>query len=287
MEAPSYIRGMDGIHESTVYEDGLRLSRIVILTEAAARRLDKPRGTYLTLEAGSALFSDAPSRAHVAHALSLELARAINDGDKKKSVLVVGLGNRFVTPDALGPKTAEHILVTRHIHRQCPGVLDEEVRSVTAFSASVMGVTGMETVEVVSGITKTVDPDLVLLVDALASSSFEHLGAVIQMNDSGISPGSGIGNNQTALCAATLGVPVITLGVPLVVSAETIVNTALRWTGETQLTDCQSLPPEISDMIVTPKNIDAMVTNASKLLSRAINLALHGEYSMELESLLI
>jgi spore protease len=276
---------MEGIHEISSYEEGLRISRITIPNENTARLLDKPCGTYITIDAGAEMFADAALRARVANALSAELLRAVNDEPgKKKSILVVGLGNRFVTPDALGPKTAENILVTRHIQRQCPGVLENDVRAVTAFSASVMGVTGMETVEVVSGITKTVNPDVVLLIDALASSSFEHLGSVIQMNDSGISPGSGIGNMQTALCASTLGVPVITLGIPLVVSAETIVSSALRYADE----EIQggNLPDEIADMIVTPKNIDAMVANAAKLLSRAINLALHGEDFAELESLL-
>ena len=268
---------MRGVHRSAAYTDGLRLTRITIFTDEAARLLDKPRGNYLTLEAEGELFSDDAARERVAQALSAELRRALGEGGTIKSVLVVGLGNRFITPDALGPKTAEHILVTRHIQRRCPGFLEENVRAVTAFSAGVMGITGMETVEVVSGLTKTVNPDLVLLVDALASSSLENLGTVIQMNDSGISPGSGIGNTQTALCAGTLGVPVLTLGVPLVVSAETIVRAAMG-------TACE-LPEALAELIVTPKNIDAMVQGGAKLLSRAINLALHGDHCAELEGL--
>lgn len=284
-EAPAYVRGMHGVQEMSSYADGVRLSKITICTDAAAQALDKPRGNYLTLEMDGDLLSDAPTRARAAHALSAELRRAVQDkGAARKSALVVGLGNRFITPDALGPKTAEHILVTRHIHRRCPGVLEDSVRSVTAFSSGVMGVTGMETVEVVSGLTRTINPDLVLLVDALASSSFENLGTVIQMNDSGISPGSGIGNTQTALSAQTLGVPVITLGMPLVVSAETILKTALRHTGYED--SPPALPLELADMIVTPKNIDAMVQSGAKLLSLAINLALHGEDCAELESIL-
>jgi len=268
---------MRGVHRSAAYADGLRLTRITICTDEAARLLEKPRGQYLTIEAEGELL-EGSAREAAAAALAAELRRALGDDRGLQSVLVAGLGNRFITPDALGPRTAEHILVTRHIQRRCPGFLMEGARAVTAFSAGVMGITGMETVEVVSGLTRAVNPDLVLLVDALASSSLENLGSVIQMNDSGISPGSGIGNAQTALSAKTLGVPVLTLGIPLVVSAEAIVQAAGATAGD--------LPDAFADLVVTPKNIDAMVQGGAKLLSRAINLALHGEHCAELEGLL-
>ncbi|MCL2695225.1 MAG: GPR endopeptidase [Clostridiales bacterium] len=275
-----------GVHEDVELRGGLRVSRVKITTDEASRALDKPKGRYFTLTAQRHSLSDAAFRTQAAQLIAGEMETIIGEeGDEPKSVMVVGLGNRFVTPDALGPKVAEHVFVTRHIQMYCRDALDGNVRTVTAFAANVLGITGMETVEVVSGLVQTIHPDLLIIVDALASMESAHIGSVIQMNDSGISPGSGIGNFQTALNDRTVGVPVITLGVPLVVSAETIIGDALD---QLQISkpDYTDLPEEFAHMIVTPKNIDAMVADAAKVLAEAINLALHGTQYRMLEQLL-
>ena len=296
-ESSALFRSFPGVHEEVEAQNGLRVSRITIHTEEASRALDKPQGRYFTLTVQANALSDAEFRSRAAHIIAEEMAVILGEkagaAQARKSVMVVGLGNRFVTPDALGPKVAEHVFVTRHIQMYCRDALDEDVRTVTAFAANVLGITGMETVEVVSGLVQTIRPDLLVIVDALASMESSHLGSVIQMNDSGISPGSGIGNFQTALNNQTVGVPVITLGVPLVVSAETIIEDALdklsKKNGqEKHLKELlrAELPEELAHMIVTPKNIDAMVADAAKVLAEAINLALHGEQYRTLEKLL-
>ena len=298
IESRELFSSFPGVHEDVEARDGLRVSRVTIHTDEASHALDKPKGRYFTLTAQALSLSDADFRSRAARIIAREMEKILDEerdaeGDRK-SVMVVGLGIRFVTPDALGPKVAEHVFVTRHIQMYCRDALDEDVRTVTAFAANVLGITGMETVEVVSGLVKTIRPDLLIIVDALASMESSHVGSVIQMNDSGISPGSGIGNFQTALNDQTVGVPVITLGVPLVVSAETIIEDALDSLSQNQ--DGQTnrlkklvrteLPEEFAHMIVTPKNIDAMVADAAKVLAEAINLALHGVQYRTLEKLL-
>ena len=301
IESRDLFAAYPGVREEVEEQDGFRISRITIETDQASQALDKPMGRYFTLTAEIHTLSDAEFRSQAARIIAGEIEAILENGaENQKSVMVVGLGNRYVTPDALGPKVAEHVFVTRHIQMYCRDALDEDVRTVTAFSANVLGITGMETVEVVSGLVGTIHPDLLIIVDALASMESGHIGSVFQMNDSGISPGSGIGNFQTSLNDRTVGVPVITLGVPLVVSAQTIIEDALDAIGANsppprggksmQSTGGSGrpleLPEQFTQMIVTPKNIDAMVADAAKVLAEAINLALHGAQYRTLEKLL-
>ncbi|MDO4542960.1 MAG: GPR endopeptidase [Clostridia bacterium] len=280
-----------GVTEEVAYEEGIDVSRILVHTDEAQRLLDKPKGRYVTITFSTPALSDRDARGRIARRTARELI-AMQRIDADTSVLVIGLGNRHVTPDSLGPLVAEHIFVTRHIQLYCDDILSEKTRTVTAFSTGVLGVTGMETAEVVRGLVSTVRPDLVLIVDALASMEAGHIGNVIQMNDSGISPGAGIGNFRRSLNRESLGVPVVTLGMPLVVSSGTIVVDALSkispkrdWNGVVKLVE-RTLPKEFISMIVSPKDIDAMVSDAAKLISDAINLTLHGEQYSKLEKLL-
>ena len=208
--------------------------------------------------------------------VSKTLAKELSDlYGGKRNALVIGLGNRYVTADALGTKTAEYVLVTRHIHLHMHDVLPENTPNVASFCANVLGVTGLETAEVVTALTQQIRPELVVLIDSLAAASPQHLGCLIQCNDSGIAPGAGVGNFRQSLTERLLGVPVVALGVPLVVSAEAIVNQTGRQTDDA-----------IKALIVTPKDIDAMVRDASRILSDAINLSLYGDSYTELEKLL-
>ena len=217
---------------------------------------------------------DADRREEIAKLLSKELQALAKNAN---SMMIVGLGNRYVAADALGTRTAEYILVTRHVHMHMRDILPEGTPVTSSFCANVLGVTGMETAEVVSALAAKIKPDVVILVDSLAAASTKHIGCVIQCNDSGIAPGAGVGNYRTMLTKKVLKVPVIALGVPTVVSAETIVKESGA-----------SIEPDRSwnEMIVAPKDIDAMIRDLSRVLSDAINLMIFGEQYRDLEKIL-
>ncbi len=274
MESKTRVKDLPGIHEETEEINGCLVTRIDVTDRAASEILDKPIGRYVTLKADPADFMDRDRRAAVADALAKEL-RAL--AKNAAHAMIVGLGNRFVTADALGTKTAEYVLVTRHVHMHMSELLPEGTPVTCSFCANVLGVTGMETAEVVSALTDRIKPDVIILVDSLAAASVEHIGCVIQCNDSGIAPGSGVGNFRTMLTSKLLKVPVIALGVPTVVSAETIV----RESGAAPIGD-----RTMKDLVVAPKDIDALIKDLSRVLSDAINLMLFGENYPELEKLL-
>lgn len=274
MESKTRVKDLPGIHEETEEINGCLVTRIDVTDRAASEILDKPIGRYVTLKADPADFMDRDRRAAVADALAKEL-RAL--AKNAAHAMIVGLGNRFVTADALGTKTAEYVLVTRHVHMHMSELLPEGTPVTCSFCANVLGVTGMETAEVVSALTDRIKPDVIILVDSLAAASVEHIGCVIQCNDSGIAPGSGVGNFRTMLTSKLLKVPVIALGVPTVVSAETIV----RESGAAPIGD-----QTMKDLVVAPKDIDALIKDLSRVLSDAINLMLFGENYPELEKLL-
>ncbi len=274
MESKTKARNLPGVSEETEEKDGLIITRIDVTDRSASEILDKPIGRYVTLKADPMDFMDRDRRACIAKALSGEL-RAL--AKKASHAMIVGLGNRFVTADALGTKTAEYVLVTRHIHKHLPELLPRGTAQTCSFCANVLGVTGMETAEVVSALTDRIRPDIVILVDSLAAASVEHIGCVIQCNDSGIAPGSGVGNFRTMLTGRLLKVPVIALGVPTVVSAETIAKES-----GTSHTDGRLR----KNLIVAPKDIDALIKDLSRVLSDAINLMLFGDSYPELEKLL-
>jgi spore protease len=274
MESKSKAADIPGIRETSENRDGLHISRIDVLDKHAAEILDKPIGRYITISADPNDFSDHRRRKQIAEALSDDLKSMTGH---VKSAMVVGLGNRYVTADALGTKTAEYVLVTRHVYMHLRDLLPEGTPVTSAFCANVLGVTGMETAEVVSALTERIKPDVVILIDSLAAASVKHIGCVIQCNDSGIAPGSGVGNFRTMLTRELLKVPVIAIGVPTVVSAETIVRDSGAKSDH---------PEDLRDLIVAPKDIDALIRDLSRVLSDAINLMLFGESYSELEQLL-
>lgn len=274
MESKTAVRQLDGIREETERRDGISITRIDVLEQAAAERLDKPIGRYVTVKATTEDYADRDRRSEIARILSKELRTMAST---VKSAMVIGLGNRYVTADSLGTKTAEYVLVTRHIHMHLRGVLPNGTPITSAFCANVLGITGMETAEVVSALTDQIKPDVVILIDSLAAASTEHIGCVIQCNDSGIAPGAGVGNFRTMLTRELLKVPVIAVGVPTVVSAETIVRESCK--------DFH-MDPKWAELIVTPKDVDAMVKDLARVLSDAINLMLFGDQYGDLEKLL-
>ena len=269
---------------------GIERTVVRIEDEQTARELGRPRGTYVTLSCPQTMTIELSMR----EALSWELAQAIRQmlPEHARTVLVTGLGNRSVTPDALGPRTVERVLVTRHMDGCLPDDVSERMASVCAAAPGVLGVTGLETAEVLRGMAEHVHPDAVIAVDALAARSSARICSTIQIADTGISPGSGVGNHQKALTRETLGAPVIAVGVPMVVYASTIASDAMsdmiREDGGTEADEekvaaCveRVVSERLGDLIVTPREVDALVERMAGILAEGINLALHPGLSRE------
>ncbi len=240
-----------------------RISELHITDEAQSRRIGRGAGRYITLECDR-LSSSTDGLQAQAEELAEEIAQLLPDGD----ILVVGLGNADITPDALGPAVAGKILATRHLRRELPGNIPDaeylrRLRPVSVLANGVLGQTGIEAAELAAALRDTVRPAAVIAVDALACSDISRLGCTIQISDAGISPGSGVQNRRKALDRATLGVPVIAIGVPTVVDMHTIVRHYTDFHGD-------SLP----NMMVTPRDIDRLIAHAARLIGYGINLAL-------------
>ena len=277
-------------------EGGIERTVVQIGDELAARELGRPQGTYVTLSCPQSMTIELRTRSALSEALGRELRRMLPEA--AKTVLVTGLGNRSVTPDALGPRTVERVLVTRHMDGCLPGSEGERMKSVCAAAPGVLGVTGIETAEVLRGMTRHVQPDAVIAVDALAARSSKRICSTIQIADTGIAPGSGVGNHQKALTRETLGAPVIAVGVPMVVYASTIASDAMgdliRADGgseadEEKLAACveRVVSERLGDLIVTPREVDALVERMAGILAEGINLALHPELEpQEIEQLM-
>lgn len=248
---------------------GVSVTQVEITNSEGAQAVGKPQGRYLTLELTGLLRRAPGAFAQSAQALAQELTRLLPEGERM-SALVVGLGNRLVTPDAVGPRAADHTMVTRHLIQQNPEQF-APFRPVAALAAGVLGTTGVESGELVRSVTEGIQPDLVIAVDALAARSVHRLCSTVQLADTGIIPGSGVGNARAALNRETLGVPVIAIGVPTVVDAATL---AADLTG-------QEPEGELGSLLVTPKDIDVLVSDVAKVIGYGINLALQPGLTVE------
>ena len=240
------------------------ITKVTIETENGAKAIGKPVGTYITLEAPDMALPDEGSHREVSEVLAEQLRALMKEN--MESVLVVGLGNREVTPDALGPEVIGNLYITRHILREYGEYAfpDKKVAAISGIVPGVMAQPGMETLEIIKGIISETSPQLVIAIDALAARSVKRLGRTIQIADTGINPGSGVGNHRKGLNKETLGVPVVAIGVPLVVDAATIVYDVCQ--------DADKIPNGIVGMFVTPKNIDEMVKSLSYTISEALNM---------------
>lgn len=261
--------GMDAVRgvvfeEQKDEERNVTITRVRIESENGAKAIGKPIGTYVTLETPELILPDEGSHRAVSEVLAMQLRSLVKED--VQSVLVVGLGNREVTPDALGPEVIGNLYITRHILREYGEYAfpDKKVASISGIVPGVMAQTGMETLEIIKGILSETKPQLVIAVDALAARSVKRLGRTIQLADTGINPGSGVGNHRKGLNKETLGVPVIAIGVPTVVDAATIVYDVCQ--------DVDKIPGGIAGMFVTPKNIDETVKNLSYTISEALNM---------------
>lgn len=267
------------------FEDNMIIITTVdILNEHGAQVMGKAKGTYVTIEA-----PDMENDEKIAQKVSEYVAREIHRINKKinmKKVIVAGLGNREVTPDMLGPMVTDELYVTNHIYDEFGSEAfdDKKPLKVCAIAPGVMAQTGMETKELIKGIAAQINPDCVFVIDALAARSVSRLNTTIQLTDTGISPGSGVGNHRNAINSETIGVPVIAIGVPTVVDAFTIINDSM----EKYLEGIGMTKQEISsfmngfavsnatNMIVTPKNIDESVENIARVIASALNSFIAG-----------
>lgn len=256
----------EDIEQKAVTRGGARVTDIVVKSERGERELGRSRGRYVTVEVPP--LSDDDRRLEEYAVLTGEYIASLLP--KTGTVLVVGLGNIHVTPDALGPQAADMVLATRHIggeFARSTGL--DDLRPVAVLTPGVLGQTGIESGEVVRGVCQAVRPAAVVAIDALAARSLTRLGCTVQLADTGIAPGSGIGNNRRRLDRELLGVPVIAVGVPTVVDARTLVA---------ELTGREA-DEEGASMIVTPREIDLVIDRASRLVAMAVNRALQPSYS--------
>ena len=288
LEASQAAGSIPGVHVSQWEEESVSITEVRVETEEAAQRLGKSVGTYLTLECEGVRRRDPAAREEVQNVLGEEIARLLPPDEQGAPVLVVGLGNRRVTPDSLGPKTVDGTLVTRHLLRELPDKVDERLNPVCAIAPGVMGATGLETMETVSALVKEIHPRCLIVIDSLAARASSRVGVSIQLSDTGIQPGSGVGNHRRALNERELGVRVIALGMPTVVYAVTIARDALEILGEGETNPAaldevtKSLfENEIGEMIVTTREVDDMIDDAAQMLAGGINRALQTALSPE------
>jgi spore protease len=260
-----------GVKQESRQIDDIKLTKIVIEDEQGEKALGRPKGSYITAELPP-LSDDEHNTEEKANLLGDELRSLLPE---QGTVLVVGLGNQSVTPDALGPRAAGLVLATRHIRGEFARTTGlDKLRPAAVFVPGVLGQTGVESSEMVKGICDIVKPSAVIVIDALAARSVERLGCTVQICDTGIAPGSGVGNNRMALNRETLGTLVIGLGVPTVVDARTV---AVELTGREDAGNAVS--PRGAEMMVTPREIDLIIRRASQLVAMTINAALQPDYS--------
>jgi len=287
-----------GVMVETAVDDEVLGTRVSISTPEAERIMGKLQGRYVTIEAGGLRDKNTPLQEKVMKFLADELT-SLADLPAKAVILVVGLGNWNITPDALGPRAVDKVVVTRHLQGMLSPELKGGVRSVCAIAPGVLGITGMETAEIVQGIVSKIKPDLVICIDALAAASSHRVITTVQLADTGISPGSGVGNKRFGLNRESLGVPVIAIGVPTVVHASTIAMDTISTLQEhasfaryfksmENLTDQdrhtivrQVLPAALGDLMVTPKEVDRLIEDIADVVAGGINQAMHPNIDYE------
>ncbi|MDO4444353.1 MAG: GPR endopeptidase [Bacillota bacterium] len=277
------IKGV-AIHEKYQEELDLRTTLVRIETDHGARVMEKPKGTYITMEAPNLVVPDEDYHREISRELAHHLKELLHL-EKERSVLVVGLGNRDITPDALGPRVIQNLKITRHIVKEYgkAGMGEEKVHLVSSLVPGVMAQTGMETMEIIRGVIAETKPDVVIAIDALAARSMKRLNCTIQITDTGINPGSGVLNFRTGLNQESLGIPVIGIGVPTVVDAATIVHDAiahlLESLEEAEMEEFlgELITPRLHSMFVTPKDVDETVKMLSYTISEGLNMAFDRE----------
>lgn len=286
-----------GVDIETDESENYTVTRIKIVDEIGSKNLGKPRGTYITIEIPGLKNTDQDLKDEVSQLVAKEI-KGLGRNDENTKTLIVGLGNWNVTPDALGPKVVDRVLVTRQFFVAYKKDRDETVANVSAISPGVMGLTGIETGEIVKGIVEKTNPDLVIAIDSLASRKMNRVSTTIQISDTGINPGSGVGNKRIGLNEEYLGIPVIAIGVPTVVDAATMVNDTIDLIIDSMKEQAQVgtefysmlervsneekyqlikevLEPYMPNVLVTPKEIDQLIDDLTIIIANGLNIALH------------
>lgn len=271
---------IQGVEYSEKNENGMNISRLKVKNHHASLMLKKEKGTYITIDV-PAMTDNFLSSDDRIKTISEEIKRLL---PVNGLVLVCGLGNIEITPDALGPKTVSRILATRHIKGEIARSTGlDKLRPVAVLSPGVTGQTGIETFEYIDSIIKKVRPTALVVIDALASRRLSRLGCTLQISDTGISPGAGVQNHRRKITTESVGVPVIAIGVPTVVDAVTLVSDLLDVDDEKTSSELRDmLSPDNRKMVVTPKEIDLLIDRASRLISLALNVALHNDVDVNL-----
>ncbi len=282
-ESEQELRGVR-VEEYYKEEEDIQVTKVMVDTKNAAKTMGKPIGTYVTMEAPALVEPDEDYHREISECLAQELWDMLPHAKEEQSILVVGLGNREVTADALGPQVVDNLFITRHVVKTYGKAAYncKKINIISSIEPGVMAKTGMETAEIVKGVVYETKPDVLIVVDALAARSTRRLNRTIQITNTGIQPGSGVGNHRNALTEESLGVPVIAIGVPTVVDAATIVGDALerllsddkefdsvKYMGQHRLAFA-----ELNNMYMTGKDIDAVIKRVSFTVSEGINIAL-------------
>lgn len=286
------IEGIETTEEQV--SDKVKVTRVKIANEQGEQAIGKVKGNYITIDIKKMNTISEEDIELAAETLAKEMKHLIEENiQPKEDILIVGLGNSDVTPDALGPKVIKDIDITRHIIQYLPQYIDENARPVSAIAPGVLGTTGIETVEIIKGVVENVKPKLLIVIDALASRSIERISSTVQLSDTGIVPGGGVGNTRKEITKNTLGIPVIAVGIPTVVETAVVVNDALDLLIEKLQEEARSndflnqlkeednyqdikeaLLPKDYNLIVTPKEIDQLIMNMSSVVARGINKSL-------------
>lgn len=266
-EKAEEIRGV-AVEEEYDEESDVHITKVIVETKNGARELGKPMGTYVTLEAPAMTQAEEDCHQRIAKILARQIRELLPEPDREQKILVVGLGNREVTADSLGPNVVDNLFVNRHIVMEYGKAAYnyDRMHIVSSLVPGVMAKTGMESAEIIKGVIKETLPDVVLVIDALAARSTKRLNRTIQITNTGIHPGSGVGNHRNAITKETLQIPVLALGVPTVVDAATIVGDAM---GERPVA-----LQELNNMYVTTKDVDFQIQQISHILCDGINRAL-------------
>ena len=265
---------LEGVQARSGSREGFEVDTVQVLDERGEQALDKPVGTYITITLDGLKQREEDAFGRAARAIAQELKGLLGGLPADAPVLVAGLGNRAITPDAIGPLVHEYTMVTRHLVEQVPEHFGT-FRPVASLSAGVLGTTGVESGSLIRAVCDEIKPACVIAVDALASRSLHRVCRTVQLADTGIVPGSGVGNHRKALNKETLGIPVIAVGVPTVVDGATL---AMDLLGQEEL---PKLAQGVENLMVTPRDIDAQVADLSKVIGFGIDLALHDGLSVE------
>ena len=304
VEAHEMVRGetgqeVPGVVQDVQEYDFAKVTTITVTNDQGANLVGKPLGNYVTIDAPKIKENNLQIHEEISKALADTITK-LAKLNENSTVLLVGLGNWNATPDALGPQVIKYSLVTRHIKEHTPAELHGNLRSVCALSPGVLGLTGIETAEIIKGVVDRVKPDLIIAVDALASASVERISTTIQIADTGINPGSGVGNQRLGLDQESMGVPVLAIGVPTVVNAGVIAHSTLEKLFEHLQTSPtlyqiykglnqdavaniinEVLAPFTGDLMVTPKEIDQLIEHTGKIIAGGLTQALHPAISKE------